>query len=172
LLDFQYVSFEQLMGESDVITLHVPLNSTTRHLINRETLALCRTGTLLINTARGALVDSSSVIEALDQGKLAGFGLDVLEDERVFRGGATKILGEKIAERVRSAAAPFRETSAQRVAEFSKLVTQNRLLNRPEVVLTTHVAVNSDEALERLSTLTLENIKSYLQGRPLTDCCT
>jgi D-lactate dehydrogenase len=173
LLDFRYVSFEELMHESDVITLHVPLNSTTRHLINRETLALCRGAPLLINTARGALVDSIAVIEALDEGKLAGFGLDVLEDERVFRGGATKILGEKIAERVRSAAAPVsRETSPKRVAEFSKLVTQNQLLNRPEVVLTPHVAYNSDEALERLSTLTLENIRSYLEGRPLTDCCT
>jgi D-lactate dehydrogenase len=166
LLDFRYVSFEELMHESDVITLHVPLNPTTRHLINRETLALCRGAPLLINTARGALVDSVAVIEALDAGKLAGFGLDVLEDERVFRGGATKILGEKIAERVRSAAAPVsRETSPQRVAEFSKLVTQNQLLNRPEVVLTPHVAFNSDEALERLSTLTLENIRSYLEGR-------
>jgi D-lactate dehydrogenase len=107
------------------------------------------------------------------KGKLAGFGLDVLENERVFRGGATKILGEKIAERVRSAAAPVsRETSPQLLAEFSKLVTQNQLLNRPEVVLTPHVAFNSDEALERLSTLTLENIRSYLEGRPLTDCCT
>jgi lactate dehydrogenase-like 2-hydroxyacid dehydrogenase len=97
----------------------VPLNSTTRHLINRETLALCRGAPLLINTARGALVDSVAVIEALDEPKLAGFGLDVLEDERVFRGGATKILGEKIAERVRSAAAPVsRETSPSEWRSF------------------------------------------------------
>jgi D-lactate dehydrogenase len=173
LLDFQYVSFEHLMRESDVITLHVPLTPTTRHMINRETLALCRPGLLLINTARGALVDSAAAIGALDAGKLAGLGLDVLEDERVFRGGATKILGEKIAERVRSAAAPVpREASPKRVAEFSKLVTQNQLLNRPQVVLTPHVAFNSHEALERLSRFTVENIRRYIQGQPLTDCCT
>ena len=173
LLDFHYVPFEQVMRESHVVTLHVPLNSMTRHMINRETLALCRSGVLLINTARGGLIDSGALIEALDSGQVAGVGLDVLEDERVFRGGATKILGEKIAERVRSAAAPVaRETSPQRVAEFSKLVAHNRLLNRPEVVLTPHVAFNSHEAMERLSTLTVENIRSYLEGGPLTHCCT
>ena len=172
LLDFHYVPFEQLMRESHVVTLHVPLNSATRHMINRETLALCRSGVLLINTARGELIDSGALIEALDSGQVAGVGLDVLEDERVFRGGATQILGEKIAERVRSAAAPVaRETSPHRVTEFSKLVAHSRLLRRPEVVLTPHVAFNSHEAVERLSTLTVENIRSYIDGRPLTNCC-
>jgi len=173
LLDFHYVSFEQLMRESHVVTLHVPLNSTTRHMINRDTLAICGSGLLLINTARGGLIDSRALIEALDSGKVAGVGLDVLEDERVFRGGATQILGEKIAERVRSAAAPVaRETSPHRVAEFSKLVAHSRLLQRPEVVLTPHVAFNSHEAMERLGRLTVENIMSYLEGRPLAHCCT
>ena len=87
LLDFHYVPFEQLMRESHVVTLHVPLNSVTRHMINRETLALCRLGVLLINTARGGLIDSGALIEALDSGQVAGVGLDVLEDERVFRRG-------------------------------------------------------------------------------------
>jgi D-lactate dehydrogenase len=173
LLDFRYVSFEELMRESHVITLHVPLNPTTRHMINREMLALCRSGLLLINTARGALMDSGAVIEALDAKRVAGVGLDVLEDESVFRGGATKILGEKIAERVRSASAPVsREPSPQRLAEFSKLVAHNRLLNRPEVVLTPHVAFNSHEAMERLTRLTVDNIRNYLEGLPLAHCCT
>ena len=173
LLDFHYVPFEQLMRESHVVTLHVPLNSTTRHMIKRETLALCRLGVLLINTARGGLIDSGAVIEALDTGQVAGVGLDVLEDERVFHGGAAQILGEKIAERVRSTAVPVaKETSPHRVAEFSKLVAHSRLLRRPEVVLTPHVAFNSYEAIERLSTLTVENIRNYLEGRPLTHCCT
>ena len=88
LLDFRYVGFEELMRESDVITLHVPLTPTTRHMINREALALCRPGVLLINTARGGLIDSGALIEALDSGQVAGVGLDVLEDERVFRGGS------------------------------------------------------------------------------------
>ena len=173
LLDFRYVPFNELMRESHVISLHVPLNSKTRHMINRETLGLCPRGALLINTARGGLIDTGAVIEALDEGKLAGLGLDVLEDERVFRGGATRILGEKIAERVRSADAPVpRETSSQRVAEFSKLVAHSRLLRRPDVVLTPHVAFNSYEALERLNAITVENIQRYLENRPLANCCT
>ena len=75
LLDFRYVGFEELMRESDVITLHVPLTPTTRHMINREALALCRPGVLLINTARGGLIDSGALIEALDAGQVAGVGL-------------------------------------------------------------------------------------------------
>ncbi|MET0252747.1 MAG: NAD(P)-dependent oxidoreductase, partial [Terrimicrobiaceae bacterium] len=165
--------FEQLMRESHVVTLHVPLNSVTRHMINRETLALCRLGVLFVNTARGGRIDSGALIEALDSGQVAGVGLDVLEDERVFRRKATQILSEKIAERVRSAAAPVaREASPRRVSEFSKLVAHSRLLHRPEVVLTPHVAFNSHEAIERLSTLTVENIRSYLEGRQLAHCCT
>jgi D-lactate dehydrogenase len=167
LLDFRYTTFEELMGESHVVTLHVPLTRSTRHMINRNTLASCRPGLLLINTARGGLIDPGALIEALDSGNVAGVGLDVVEDERVFRGGATRILSQNIAERVRSAAGTVaRETSAQRVAEFSKLVAHNRLLNRPEVVLTPHVAFNSYEAMERLNKLTVENINKYLEARP------
>jgi D-lactate dehydrogenase len=167
LLDFRYVSFEELMRESHVITLHVPLTRSTHHMINRNTLGICRPGLLLINTARGGLIDTAALIEALNSGKVAGLGLDVLEDERVFRGGATKILSQNIAERVRSARGTVvRETSPQRVAEFSKLVAHNQLLNRPEVVLTPHVAFNSDEAMERLTRLTVENINTFLRTKP------
>jgi D-lactate dehydrogenase len=172
LLDFRYSGFEELMRDSDVITLHVPLTPTTRHMINRKALALCRSGVLLINTARGGLIDSGALIEALDSGQVAGVGLDVLEDERVFRGGATQILSEKIAERVRSSVGTMiRETSAQRVSEFSKLVAHHRLLNRPEVVLTPHVAFNSHEAMERLTGITVENINAYLEGHAVGHTC-
>ena len=168
LLDFRYVTYEELLRESHVITLHVPLNQATRHMINRESLALCQPGVLLINTARGGLIDTEAVIEALDAGQVGGLGLDVVEDERVFQGGgATSLLGETIAERVhRASAAPEgREFSSGRVAEFSRLVTHNRLMQRADVVLTPHVAFNSNEAVERLSALTIENILDYLDGK-------
>ena len=87
------------MRESDVITLHVPLTPTTRHMINREARALPTWRPAYKYRAR-RLIDSSALIEALDSGQVAGVGLDVLEDERVFRGGATQVLSEKIAERV------------------------------------------------------------------------
>lgn len=173
LLDFQYVSFEELMRQADIISLHVPLNDQTRHMINRDTLALCKEEILLVNTARGGLLDPDSIREALDAGRIAGLGLDVLEDESIFHGTVTSLLGEKIVERVRNAqAAPVsKEPSPQRLAEFSRLVTQSQLLQRPEVVLTPHIAFNSHEAVERLSTLTIENILHYLEGKPLKHRC-
>ena len=171
LLDFTYCPFEQLLRDSDVISLHVPLLATTRHMINRETLAMCRPGVLLVNTARGGLIDTEAVIEALDSGQVGGLGLDVLEDERVFQGGATSILGEQIAERVRAAHNPAPETSPERLAEFSRLVMHSRLLQRPEVVLTPHVAYNSNEAVERLNAVTVETLRNFLEGRPYSHRC-
>ncbi len=173
LLDFEYVSFEELMRRSDIISLHVPLNDQTRHMINRETLALCKEEILLINTARGGLLDPEAIREALDQGRIAGLGLDVLEDESIFHDSVTSLLGEKIVERVRNASASpvSKETSPQRLAEFSRLVAHSQLLQRPEVVLTPHIAFNSNEAVERLSTLTIENILHYLEGKPLKHRC-
>lgn len=173
LLDFKYVSFEELMRQADIISLHVPLNDQTRHMINRETLSLCKEEILLINTARGGLLDPEAIREALDEGRVAGLGLDVLEDESIFHGTVTSLLGEKIVERVRNASAtPVpKEASAQRLAEFSRLVAHSQLLQRPEVVLTPHIAFNSHEAVERLSTLTVENIQHYLEGKPLRHRC-
>lgn len=173
LLDFKYVSFEALMREAHVISLHLPLNDITRHMINRQSLALCQPGALLINTARGGLMDTEAVIEALDSGQIGGLGLDVLEDERVFQGGATSILGEKIAERVHNSnpSPGRREFSPERVAEFSRLVTHSRLMQRPDVVLTPHVAFNSNEAVESLAAITLENIFNYLEGKPIEHRC-
>jgi len=172
LLDFEYVPFERLMEESRVISLHVPLNESTRHLINRESLSLCQDGLILINTARGGLIDTPAVIEGLESGKIAGMGLDVLEDERVFRSSTSTLLGQQIAERVRSADPPSSsEAAAARLAEFARLVAHSNLLKRPNVILTPHVAYNSEEAALRLRSATLETITAYMENQPLTHKC-
>jgi D-lactate dehydrogenase len=172
LLDFQYVSFDRLMKESRVITLHVPLNDSTRHLINRESLALCQDGLLLINTARGGLIDTAAAIEGLESGRIGGMGLDVLEDERVFRSSTSTLMGQQIAERVRSAdSLSSSEAAAARLAEFSRLVAHSNLLKRPNVILTPHVAYNSEEAAQRLRSTTLETIRDYMSDKPLTHNC-
>jgi glyoxylate reductase len=75
------VSFEELLRRSDVISLHVPLNDDTRNLFNRETFLRMKPGSLLINTARGGLVDETALVAALDSGHLGGAGLDVYENE-------------------------------------------------------------------------------------------
>jgi len=173
LLDFEYHPLHDVLRRADVITLHVPLNDQTRGLINRETLALCRPGAVLINTARGGLIDTEAVLEALDAGRLAGLGLDVIEDERVFHGGAAPILGQQIAERVHRATrgATGREASPTRVKEFSQVVTQSQLLQRHDVVLTPHVAFNSAEAVTALRRVTLENILDHLAGKAPKHLC-
>ena len=79
----EFVELDELLSRSDVVVMHVPSTSETRHLINRERLALMRSGAFLVNVSRGAIVDTDALIEALQSGHLSGAGLDVLEDEPV-----------------------------------------------------------------------------------------
>ncbi|KGQ37717.1 2-hydroxyacid dehydrogenase [Gallibacterium anatis] len=81
-----YTKFEEVLAQADIITLHCPLTEATQNLINRETLALCKDGALLINTGRGPLVDEQAVFEALSSGKLSGAALDVMRQEPPEKG--------------------------------------------------------------------------------------
>ena len=80
-LGFKYVALEQLLKNSDIVTLHAPYNKSTHHLINRQNIKKIKPGALLINTARGGLIDTTAIVDALRAGRLGGVGLDVLEDE-------------------------------------------------------------------------------------------
>ncbi|KAG4259783.1 hypothetical protein FPRO03_12433 [Fusarium proliferatum] len=77
----KYVSFEKLISESDIISIHVPLNSATRHLIGAQEISKMKDGVIIVNTARGAVIDENALAEALDSGKVASVGLDVYEHE-------------------------------------------------------------------------------------------
>lgn len=172
ILHFRYTSFEEILRRSDIITLHVPINESTFHLLNRETLAMCRPGVLILNTARGGLIDSQALLEALDSGQVAGAGLDVLEEESVFRGGAAQ-LGQQIADRVRSGRAEGDRIALpdHRRHEIARFLSSNALLRRPEVVFTPHNAYNSDEARAFINRLTAENIEAWLAGKPVERLC-
>jgi D-lactate dehydrogenase len=147
VLGFRYVPLDRLLADADIVSLHVPYFPATHHLINRERLARMKRGSLLINTARGGLVDTEALLWALDEGLLAGAGLDVIEGEDLI--GEERLL-------LRQGAAPEQLQAALR---------SHLLLQRDNVIFTPHIAFNSDEALERILDTTIANLRGFLDGQ-------
>jgi len=167
-LGFRYVTFPRMLRLADFVSINVPLTSSTYHLFNRESFAKCRRGLILINTARGPIIDSEALIEALDSGIIAGAGLDVLEDERVMRKKAAHILTEQIIERLRGPFAPVEPLAndPQRISDVRRLMHNSALLAHPHVIVTPHIAFNSFEAIARINRATVDNINGFLAGKP------
>ena len=159
-LGFEFVPFEELLRRSDIVSLHASLSPATYHILNRDTLAQCRRGVLIINTARGALIETQSLLEALDSGQVGGAGLDVLQDERVLRDTPAHIIGADIVKHLRSDADAHEARDADRVRELQELVFGDALLARRNVIFTPHVAFNTVEAVQRICLRTLENIQA------------
>lgn len=149
-MGFTYVPLDKLLAGSDIITLHVPYMKPTHHLINKENVKKIRKGALLINTARGGLVETDALVSALDKGILSGAGLDVLEEE-FFIKEETQLLSKQ-----------FPET-----CDLKTLLQNHILLRRDNVLITPHNAFNSNEALMRILQTTLENIKSFSNKKGL-----
>ncbi|MBS3175842.1 hydroxyacid dehydrogenase [Candidatus Woesearchaeota archaeon] len=141
-LDFHYCSLDQLLKNSDIITLHVPYNKETHHLINKNTLQKVKRGDLLINTARGAVVDTEALITALRSGRLAGAGLDVLEGEECLK-----------------------EENHSDKKYLKKIKQLKTLLGMDNVIITPHIAFYSKEAVERRLQVIVENIVGFIAGR-------
>ena len=129
-LGFKYTSLSELLAASDIVTLHAPYTPQTHHLINRENIGSLKKGAYLINTARGALVETEALVGALRSGALAGAGLDVLEDEKTL-------------------------TEEERF-----------LAEHPRVIVTPHIAFDTDEAVLRIVDTTVENIQTFADGSP------
>ncbi|MGB7839079.1 MAG: NAD(P)-dependent oxidoreductase [Terrimicrobiaceae bacterium] len=166
---FRYVAFEELLAGSDIISLHASLNPSSYHILNREAFTKCRPGVVIINTARGKLIDTNALIEALDQGIVRGAGLDVLGEESVMRRRAERIISDQIIQRVREPVELPKVAARDplRAKEIEKLMRLGSLLLRPEVVCTPHTAFNCVEAIERINRVTLENIKAFIAGTPI-----
>jgi len=147
LLGFTYVTMQDLLAESDIVTLHCPLTDQTFHLLGREQFAAMKTGAYLINTSRGGLVDTDALIQALEKGKLAGAGLDVLEGEELIKEEKQLLQQPLDVERLRTA------------------VRNRVLLARDDVVFTPHNAFNSREALTRILEVTLANLEAFRAGQ-------
>lgn len=170
LLGFSYVSFDEILRRSHVLSLNVPLTSTTVHLLDRAAFAKCRDGVIVINTARGGVIDTAALLEALDSGRVGGAGLDVLEDERVFQKAASTVIADQIVEFLHADPTSPEERhqrDPERLEELRTLGRNEALLARPDVVFTPHVAFNSIEAVERIDQVTIENIRAFVVGTPI-----
>ena len=167
-IGFRYVTFQRLLKLADFISVNVPLTRSTYHLFNHEAFAKCRHGLILVNTARGPVIDSEALVEALDSGIVAGAGLDVLEDERVMRKRADHILTDQIVAHLREEFPPVEPLplNVDRVSEVRSLLHHSALLGHPNVIVTPHIAFNSYEAVARINRTTAENIHAFLSGKP------
>lgn len=145
---FKYAEMEELLGKSDIVTLHVPLNKNTYHLINKETIAKMKKGAYLINTSRGGIVETDALVKALKSGRLAGAGLDVLEEECEMK-EERELLTKGFAQK----------------CDLKVLIENHILLEMPQVIVTPHNAFNTWEALMRILEVTIENIKWFGKGK-------
>ncbi len=148
-LNFTYASLDDLLAQSDIVTIHVPYNAHTHHLINRESFAKFKKGAYLINTARGAVVETDALVDALKSGVIAGAGLDVLEEE-----------GE-LNEEVALLTAPHPAEDALKTA-----LENHYLITHPRVIVTPHVAFDTIEAVTRIIDTSIANIKAFAANAP------
>lgn len=163
----EWAPFEQLLAESDVISLHVRLSPWTYHLFDAAAFAKCRPGVILINTSRGRLIETQALSDALESGQVGGAGLDVLEQEQVMRQPASAIISDQIIKKLQADAPPQQAQHDRRLKHLQELVKSEGLLTRSNVVFTPHVAFNSVEAVERLNAGTLENLRAWVRGAPI-----
>ena len=132
------------MSRSDVISLHCPLTSETEHIVKKETIAMMKQGVYLINTSRGALIDTDALIDGLLQKKFGGVGLDVYEEEEGI----------------------FYEDRSGEIIQDENLA---RLMTFPNVLITSHMGFFTSEAMKAIATETLENAYALENGLPLVN---
>ncbi|MFD1142627.1 2-hydroxyacid dehydrogenase [Larkinella insperata] len=138
-LGIEYVSLVELLNQSDIISLHCPLTPQTYHIINHDTLKLMKKGVMLINTGRGALIDTQAVIESLKSGQVGYLGLDVYEEESHL----------------------FFEDLSDTIIQDDTFM---RLLTFPNVLITGHQAFFTRNALASIAETTCRNIQAFSQG--------
>ncbi|MFD2570317.1 2-hydroxyacid dehydrogenase [Spirosoma soli] len=136
-----YAPFDTVLQSSDIVSLHCPVTPETHHLINTATIAKMQRGVMLINTSRGALIDTKDTIEALKSGQLGYLGIDVYEQEEALF-----------------------------FQDLSESIIQDELLTRlmafPNVLVTAHQGFFTKEALEQIATTTLQNLTDFETGQP------
>lgn len=143
-LGVEYVTIDELIEQSQIITLNCPLLDSTHHLINDSTIARMRDGVMIVNTGRGKLIDTAALVRGLKSGKVGSVALDVYEEEdRLF----------------------FEDRSSQIITDD----TFSLLLAFPNVLMTAHQAFLTQEALESIACTTLQNVRDVLGGKECTN---
>lgn len=138
----EYLSLKEVFEQSQIISLHCPLTPETRHLINKDTLELMQTGVTIINTSRGALIDTKAVIKALKNKKIGYMGIDVYEQEEHI----------------------FFKNLSDEILEDEQI---SRLMTFPNVLITGHQAFLTHEALTQIAMTTLQNVTDFEEGKAL-----
>ena|SRR3989338_2878403 len=147
-LGFEYVGFEELLNKSDIISIHSSLSDSTRHMINEKSIKHTKKGAVLINTARGGLIETSALVNALKEEIISAAGIDVLEEE-----------GDMIDEE------KLLINPHPNMEELKNVLANHYLIDHPRVIITPHIAFNTDEAVKRILDTTIENISSFLNGQ-------
>lgn len=139
-----YLPLIDLLKQADVISLHCPLNEQTRHIINAQTIGMMKAGAMLINTSRGALINTTDAITALKTGRIGYLGLDVYEQEETL----------------------FFNDLSENIIQDDEIM---RLLSFPNVLITSHQGFFTAEALVQIAQTTIQNISDFEAGRKLVN---
>jgi len=148
IYNINYVSLEELYAGSDIISLHAPSTKENYHLLNDKSFAKMKDGVIIINTARGDLIDAEDLYKNILSGKVGGAGLDVLEDEDF-------IIHDDI----------IMEEEDRNISLAMNTIVNNKLLKHKHVIVTPHIAFNSIDAVYRILDTTLKNIENFVGGK-------
>lgn len=145
----RYVSLDDLLSLSNIVTLHVPHTKETHQMINKENIRKMKKGSILINTARGPLVETAAILDGLETGILKAAGLDVLEEECFLKEERELLTDEFLKQ-----------------CDIKTQLLNHVLLDRDDVIYTSHNAFNSTESLNEILHTTVDNITSFINGKP------
>lgn len=145
-----YCSLDEALSNADVISLHLPALPTTHHLINQERIAKLKPGVVIINTARGSVIDTQALVWGLKQGIVGGAALDVLEEEGAL--GHREELALLSGDHLNS-------------AQLQTVLQDEYLIHHPGVIITPHNAFNTQEAIERIAKTSIQNLKAFEAGQ-------
>ena len=141
-LDVNYVSLDELFSQSHIISLHCPLTNDTKHIIDAKAISKMKNNVVIINTSRGGLIDSKALLNALQEKKVKGAGLDVYEEEANL----------------------FFEDNSNEIVQDDVLAL---LISLPNVIITSHQGYLTEEALDNIASITLKNLDDYYAGNKL-----